>query len=217
MLGVDRRIGSAAQGSSFRLPAEISLCIACLLCLEDNFGVINMPFPPAEFFLWKCSDILCLKLAWQLTGDRQVSCGDALFAQTWKKKAVSEDLGIVSFQTQQGSLLIVRLSTQCQCHMPCILCMNFILQTSGGKTTLPQPHMAIAADCLFPYKGLPRGDTCRGDSSGNHESYTSMRLTLAVVYEESCLSRGNALQPYQHRSAELHGPRVTTPVVNTTQ
>lgn len=51
MLGVDRRIGSAAQGSSFRLSAEISLCSACLLCLWDNFGVINTPFPPTDTFL----------------------------------------------------------------------------------------------------------------------------------------------------------------------
>lgn len=113
MLGADRRIGSAAQGSGFRRPAEISLCIACLSCLGDNFGVINMPFPPADtfFFVRKCSDILCLKLAWQLwlETDRYPVATHCSHTDL-ENKAVSEDLGIVSPQTQQGSL--VYCSTQ---------------------------------------------------------------------------------------------------------
>jgi len=106
MLGVDRRRGSAAQGSSFRLPAEISLCIACLSCLGDNFGVINMPFPLTDTF---CEEVQWHSLSPVITampaGDKTGILWRHIVQTDLENKAVSKHLAIVSLQTQQGSLL----------------------------------------------------------------------------------------------------------------
>lgn len=70
----------------------------------ENFGVINMTFPPADtcsLFLWICSDILRLLPA----RGRQVSCGDALFTQTCKTKLSARIWALFPLQTRQGFLV----------------------------------------------------------------------------------------------------------------
>lgn len=64
------------------------------------------------------------------------------------------------FRLDEDFWFIVRLCTQSHCHMPGIPRPNFILQTPGGKNTLPESLVAIAPSCLFsPYKGLAHGRT----------------------------------------------------------
>lgn len=140
MLGVDRRTGSAAQGSTLCLPADVSLCSACLPCRGDIFGVINMLLPAADTFFFslffgrKCRVCLQSELPCQLETVK-VSCGDILFWQTWV---------LFHLRLSKDLWFIVQLSQRGQQHMPGILC-------SGGKDTLPGPLMVTGG--LSPYKG----------------------------------------------------------------
>lgn len=130
-----------------------------------------------------------------------------------ENKAVSKDLGIVSLQNQQGSS--VYCSSQGTNSVPHAGHTVRALH-SAGLWWNPLPEPLTYGHCswlpfFFPCKGVTRGHPCRGHSFlGKHESHTSLRLTLDVVYEESRVTRGNALQPYQHRSARLRGPQVNS-------
>lgn len=73
-----------------------------------------------------------------------------------------------------------------------------------GKNTLPEPLMVIAPDFLFPYKAQATLVWVTFLALHHHSTDT------VNVCKESCVSRGNALQLYQCRSARLHGPWVNS-------
>lgn len=153
MLGVDRRTGSAAQGSSFRLPAEISLCIACLLCRWDQKFQLTLAVQ------WHSLSPVATAMP---AADRQRSCGDTLFTQICKTKLLSEDLGIVSLQTVRSFGLLFDSA-----HKVIATCQAYRAWTSFCRPLEERIHflslfMLLAAFC--PYKGLACGHTYSGDS-----------------------------------------------------
>lgn len=139
--------GEAAQDSSFH-PLNSHCALPDSSAWGDNSGVINVTFPPADISSF-CPSAATFFISTALpTGGRQVSCGDTLFAEL-QNKAVSEDLGIVFTSASTRIFASLFNSAHSHCHMPGIPLLNFILQTSGGKNTLPEPLTAIAPSCFF--------------------------------------------------------------------
>lgn len=175
MLGADRRY--RVSGSRLLFPSTLwNLIVQCSSPVpRDNYGIINMPFPPTgpslffSFFFSFASRKLKLKLTFPVcshnchASSRQPGILWRHIVQTdLENKAVSEDLGIVSLQTLQESLVHCSTSGSAFKVNATYRAWASFCSTLGTKNTLPEPLMTIAPNFLFPYKAPGSSHTCTG-------------------------------------------------------